>query len=94
MTNYQILIENRDKCKDIIQPEITYDNDGNLNFKIDYNFVETTSMLSFNNRMFYEKNLLIKGSVIYDIDTSEHYMIYFDPMIFYENSQVKVKIIL
>jgi hypothetical protein len=40
--------------------------------------------------MFYDRNLLIKGSVIVDKETNQFYHIYFDPMIYYENVVVKV----
>ncbi len=90
MTNYEILNQNREMSHEMIRPEITYDTNGNVNFKVIYDYVETVSMLSYNNRMFYEKNLILQGGIIYDKDNSQHYVVYFDSMIFYENVPVKV----
>lgn len=91
MTNSEILLQNKDMSSEILRPVVIYDSDGNVNFKINYNYVETVSMLSYHNRCFYEKNLIVHGSIILDKDTSQHYVIYFDPMIYYENIPVKVK---
>jgi hypothetical protein len=48
------------------------------------------SMLSYNNRMFYERNISISGSVIADREKNEFFIVFFNPMTYYENMQVKV----
>jgi hypothetical protein len=48
------------------------------------------SMLSYNNRMFYERNIIISGSVIMDREKNEFFVVFFNPMTYYENTQVKV----
>jgi hypothetical protein len=90
MTNYELLVYNKQLLGEILKPEIKIDSTGNITFKVDYDYVETISMLSYNNRMFYEKNIIIKGSLILDKDTNEYYILYLDPMIFYESSTIKV----
>jgi hypothetical protein len=89
MTNFDILQQNKDISSELIKMDLKYDQSGAVEMKLDYDYIETISMLSYNNRIFYEKNLIIKGSVIYEQSTSQHYIAYFDPMIYYENTQVK-----
>jgi hypothetical protein len=48
------------------------------------------SMLSFNNRMFYERNIFITGSIIVDREKNEFFIVFFNPMTYYENTPVKV----
>lgn len=88
MSSYDILSQNKDRCLELIKPVILYEPEVSLT--IDYNFIETLSMLSYENRIFYEKNIIINGSIIMDRQTSSYYRIYFDPMIYYENTIVKV----
>jgi len=90
MTNYDILMYNKQLLGEILKPEINVEVEGTISFKVNYDYVETISMLSYDNRKFYEKNLIIKGKLIYDKDTNEYFILYVDPMIFYENSPVKV----
>lgn len=89
MTNFDILQQNKDISSELIKIDLKCQESGEVEMKLDYDCVETISMLSYNNRMFYEKNLVIKGSVIYEHSTSQHYITYFDPMIYYENTGVK-----
>jgi hypothetical protein len=91
MTNYDILIYNKHQLGEILKPELKVETDGKIEYKVKYDYVETVSMLSYNNRMFYEKNLNINGSLIFDMETGAFYVLLFDPMIFYESSQIKVK---
>jgi hypothetical protein len=88
MTNNEIMRHNNDMCCELIQPEIQITEDGNLSCKLDYNYIETISMLSYHNRIFYEKNLIIKGSLILEDDNLYH--VFFDPKIYYDNVAVKV----
>jgi hypothetical protein len=90
LTNYDILMYNKQLLGEILKPEINVDVEGTISYKVNYDYVETISMLSYDNRKFYEKNLIIKGKLIYDKDTNEYFILYVDPMIFYENSAVKV----
>ena len=93
MTNHEILLQNKQMYSEMIRPDFSYDNDGYIIFKINYEYVETTSMLSYNNTNFYEKNIIILGSLILNKDSYDHYLVYFDPLIYYENAPLKVKII-
>lgn len=90
MTNYDIYVYNKQMLGEILKPEIQVDTQGVVEFKVNYQYVETVSMLSYNNRMFYEKNLIVKGSLILDKDTNEYFIFYLDPSAFYENYPVKV----
>ncbi len=90
MTNYEILMYNKQLLGEILKPEIKIDMEGTITYKVNYDYVETISMLSYDNRKFYEKNLIIQGKLIYDKDTNEYFILYLDPMILYENSPVKV----
>jgi len=90
MTNHELLVYNKELLGEIIKPEIKIESTGKISFKVNYDYVETISMLSYTNRMFYEKNIIIKGSLILDRDTSEYYILYLDPMVFYESSTLKV----
>jgi hypothetical protein len=92
MTNYDILLYNKQLLGEILKPEIQIDTQGVVTFKVNYDYVETISMLSYHNRMFYEKNLVIKGSLIQDKDTNDYLILYLDPHTFYENSPVKVNL--
>jgi hypothetical protein len=51
---------------------------------------EAISMLSYNNRMFYEKNITINGNIIADRERNEFFIVFFNPMTYYENNPVKV----
>ena len=88
MTNFEIFRQNSDMCCELIKPEIQISEDGNISSKLEYNYIETISMLSYHNRIFYEKNLLIKGNLILENNTL--YLVYFDPKIYYENVPIKV----
>ena len=90
LTNYDILMYNKQLLGEILKPEMNVNVEGTITYKVNYDYVETISMLSYDNRKFYEKNLIIKGKLIYDKDTNEYFILYVDPMIFYENSAVKV----
>src|SRR6185437_11091069 len=92
MTNSQIKHLNNEMCTDLIKPNFNYDEEGNISCDINYNFIEPISMLSYHNRCFYEKNLIVKDSVIYDKGNLQHYLVYFDPMIYYENTSLMVNL--
>ena len=94
MTNLNILQQNVDLSCELVKPKFTYDTEGNVSCKLDYNYIEKISMLSYNNRLFYEKTLIVNGSIIYEQENNQHYLVYFDPMIYYENVPIKVKSIL
>lgn len=88
MTSYEIYKQNSDMLSELIKPEIDVEVDGSVLCKLEYNYIETLSMLSYNNRIFYEKNLIIKGNLI--IEGNNFYLVYFDPKIYYENVTIKV----
>lgn len=50
MTSHEIYEANKDKLSDLIQAKIDVDSNGDVVTKFDYNYIETVSMLSFNNR--------------------------------------------
>jgi hypothetical protein len=52
--------------------------------------MERISMLSYNNRAIYEKNLIFNGHNLYETKSKSHYYLSFDPMIYYENTPMKV----
>ena len=66
------------------------DEEGNTNVKFLYNYMERISMLSYNNRAIYEKNLIFNGNNFYESKSKSHYILSFDPMIYYENTPMKV----
>ncbi len=51
---------------------------------------EHISMLSYNNRVFYENDIVILGSVIFERENHEFYSVSFDPFVYYQNTPVKV----
>jgi hypothetical protein len=90
MTNIEIMNQNRELSSDLITPLIDYNLDGTVQVSFKYNYIEIISMLSYTNRCFYEKNLHFQGGIIWDKDSEQYYLVYFDPMIYYENTNVKV----
>ena len=92
MTNYEIYKQNNEMLCELIQPIIDVEENGSTACKLEYKYIETISMLSYNNRIFYEKNLTIKGNLI--TEGPNIYIVYFDPRIYYENVPVKVKFLL
>ena len=95
MTNFDILNHNSNLTSEMVVPNITLDKSGNVNFQVECNFIETVSMVSYTNKIFYEKNIIILGNVISENDKENHivnhYICYFDPMVYYENTPLKVR---
>jgi hypothetical protein len=93
MTNFEIYNTNKDKSSELIKCGITIEDTEEckqpINLKIDYNYIEIISMLSYENRIFYEKNISLKGTIITDKDTNCFYNVYFEPLIYYENVSIK-----
>ena len=105
MTNYEILVQNNEKLSYLLAPKIsynsqTYDIEEIINFKIEYNYIDLVSMLSYDNKLFCKKiyiilddlGLEIDGQIIFDRSNKNLYLIYFDPNIYYENVNLKVKL--
>jgi hypothetical protein len=91
-----VLLHNFERCDTLII-DIKSDNNEKIIFKnfpmtnLDLiNKEEIVSMLSYNNRVFYEKDIIIQGSIIYDKEKNEHYYVFFCPNTYYENTPVKV----
>lgn len=100
MTNYEILSHNKNLLLDLITvetKETDEDEENLLDVKIKYNHIEPVSMLSHNNRKFYEKNIFIVTTMIEEINETYKknlYYVYFDPMTYYENSHLKVNLLI
>lgn len=56
MTSHEIYEANKDKLSDLIQAKINVDSNGDVITKFEYDYIETVSMLSFNNRNICMKN--------------------------------------
>lgn len=97
MTNLEIHNKNKLLNQEMIQANIDVDHNGSVNLLLQYNYIENVSMLSYNNRCFYEKNLIIKGPLIIETNKNpnhnQFYVVYFDPLIYYENIQIKYEAI-
>jgi len=91
MSNNEIIEENRAKLSDLITAKFDVDTAGDVSTKFDYNHIETVSMISFINRDIYDKILTIKSNIIFDNERNLFFCVKFDPLIFYENSNLKVK---
>ena len=100
ISSHQIISDNREKNKKLIDVNITTTQEGNeedfdVDVNIKYNYIETESMLSFNNTMFYTKNIKINGGIIEEKSEEDNkyilYDIYFDPLIFYDNAASKIE---
>jgi len=53
MSNYDIYRQNQEKYSDLIKTKIEFNPDNyEVKLKIDYNFIETKSMLEYENKMF------------------------------------------
>ena len=53
MSNYEIYRQNQEKYSDLIKTNIDYNSSTcELNLKIDYKYIETKSMLEYENKMF------------------------------------------
>jgi hypothetical protein len=50
MSNQEIIEINKEKLSELIQVKVDVDENGDAFTKLDYNYIETISMLSFNNR--------------------------------------------
>jgi hypothetical protein len=105
ISSYEIYLKNKSLCQQAITVSINDNlcyktqNDFNCSLNIKYNFIETESMMSFTNTIFYTRNIQIVGDVIIEKNTQMKpiytlYNIYFDPMIYYDNAPSKYEALL
>lgn len=90
ITSYSLHQHNIDISYDLMNIDLNPDDEGNTEVKFVYNQIEKISMLSYNNREIYEKNLIFNGHNLYESKFKSHYILTFDPMIYYENTPAKV----
>jgi len=60
MSNQEIIDANKEKLSELVQVKIDVDENGDVYTKFDYNYIETISMLSYNNRNLCNKFINIK----------------------------------
>ena len=104
ISSYEILNENKKKTDKMISVKIddyliTDDKtekpiDFKFKINVKYNFVDTISMLTYTNTIFYNKDIKINGSIVEEKNEKSPncyilYKIYFDPLIYYDNSSSK-----
>ena len=101
VSSFEILQKNKTLSKKAItvsiseSPVYKNENDFNYGININYNFIETESMIAFTNTIFYTKNIQVLGDIIKETQINDIlYYIYFDPMIYYDNASSKYEALL
>ena len=104
VSSYDIIKQNKEKTNKMISVKIDdyiitdekTEKPIDYKFKINlkYNYVDTTSMLTYTNTIFYNKDIKINGSIVEEKNENSPncftlYKIYFDPLIYYDNSSSK-----
>ncbi len=104
VSSYDIIKQNKEKTNKMISVKIDdyiitdekTEKPIDYKFKINlkYNYVDTTSMLAYTNTIFYNKDIKINGSIVEEKNENSPncfilYKIYFDPLIYYDNSSSK-----
>ncbi len=90
-----VLLHIFERC-DTLSIDIKSENADKIIFKsfpmtnLDLKESDNVSMLSYNNRIFYEKDIIVQGSVFLDREKNEFYIVKFDPLVYFQNTQVKV----
>lgn len=97
ISSEEIIESNKKKSSKLISVTTSTSLDGDdfsLDVNLHYNYIETESMLSYTNTIFYTKNMKISGGIIEEkCDDGKYilYDIYFDPMIYFDKSSSKIE---